>query len=69
MPRAAALDQIQLTYNFPGKWFRDKFVKGLDVYVNANDVARVCSHRKYRETAVGAAPQMRSYNLGVKINF
>ena len=63
------LDQIQLTYNFPGKWFRDKFVKGLDVYVNANDVARVCSHRKYRETAVGAAPQMRSYNLGVKINF
>lgn len=63
------LNQVQLTYNFPAKWFRDKFVKGLDVYINGNDLLSVCSHRKYRETNVGAAPQMRSYNLGVKINF
>lgn len=63
------LDQVQLTYNFPARWFRDKFVKGLDVYVNGNDLLMACSHRKYRETSVGSAPQMRSYNLGVKINF
>lgn len=63
------LNQVQLTYNFPARWFRDKFVKGLDVYVNGNDLLMACSHRKYRETNVGMAPQMRSYNLGVKINF
>lgn len=63
------LSQVQLTYNFPAKWFRDKFVKGLDVYVNGNDLLMAGSHLKYRESSVGAAPQMRSYNLGVKINF
>jgi len=63
------LNQVQLTYNFPSKWFADKFVKGLDIYVNGNDLLTACSHRKYRETTVGGAPQNRSYNLGVKINF
>ena len=63
------LNQVQLTYNFPARWFRDRFVKGLDVYVNGNDLLMAGSHRKYRETAVGSSPQMRSYNLGVKINF
>ncbi|MDE5734924.1 MAG: SusC/RagA family TonB-linked outer membrane protein, partial [Duncaniella sp.] len=63
------LNQVQLTYNFPSKWFSNKFVKGLDIYVNGNDLLTVCSHRKYRETSVGAAPQNRSYNLGVKVNF
>lgn len=63
------LNQVQLTYNFPSKWFADKFVKGLDIYVNGNDLLTACSHRKYRETTVGGTPQNRSYNLGVKINF
>lgn len=63
------LNQVQLTYNLPAKWFRDKFVKGLDIYVNGNDLLRLCSNRKYRDTNVGGSPQMRSYNLGVKINF
>ena len=63
------LNQVQLTYNPPAKWFRDKFVKGLDIYVNGNDLLRLCSNRKYRDTNVGGSPQMRSYNLGVKINF
>ena len=63
------LNQVQLTYNLPSQWFKNKFVKGIDVYVNGNDLLTVCSHRKYRETNVGAVPQMRSYNLGVKVNF
>lgn len=63
------LNQVQLTYNFPSKWFANKFVKGLDIYVNGNDLLTACSHRKYRETTVGGAPQTRSYNLGVKVNF
>ena len=63
------LNQVQLSYSFPARWFDRKFVKGLDLYVNGNNLATICSNRKYRETAVGAAPQMRSYNLGVKIHF
>ena len=41
----------------------------LDIYVNGNDLLSVCSRHKYRETSVGGAPQNRSYNLGVKVNF
>ncbi len=63
------INQVQLTYNLPSRWFTDKFVKGLDIYVNGNDLLSVCSRHKYRETSVGGAPQNRSYNLGVKVNF
>lgn len=66
---ALFLNQVQLTYDFPSVWFNDKFVKGLQMYVNGNDLLTVCSNRKYRETNVGLAPQTRSYNLGVKVNF
>ena len=63
------LDQIQLTYDFPSKWFDHKFVKGLQLYVNGNDLWRACKEKKYRETNVGGTPQTRSYNFGVKVNF
>lgn len=61
--------RAQLTYDFPATMFRDKFVKGLQVYVYGADLLTISKERKYLETAVGAAPQCRSYNLGVKINF
>lgn len=64
-----SLDQVQLTYDFPAKWFANKFVKGLQVYVNGNSLLWFCKEKEYRETAVGGAPQCRSYNLGVKVNF
>lgn len=64
-----SLDQIQLTYDFPSKWFANKFVKGLQVYINGNSLVMACKNKEYRETNVGSAPQMRSYNLGVKVNF
>ncbi len=64
-----SLDQIQLTYDFPAKWFDNKFVKGLQLYVNANSLWQTCKEKEYRETNVGYAPQTRSYNFGVKVNF
>lgn len=64
-----SLSQVQLTYDFPAKWFAGKFVKGLQVYVNGNDLWNVCKEKKYRETSVGYGPQVRSYNFGVKVNF
>lgn len=64
-----SLDQIQLTYDFPSKWFDHKFVKGLSLYVNANSLVMACKNKEYRETTIGGLPQNRTYNFGVNINF
>lgn len=63
------LNQIQLTYDFPSRWFEKKFVKGINIYINGNDLAMIGPNRKYRETNVGSMPQVRSYNFGVNVNF
>lgn len=63
------LDQVQLTYDFPDKLFANKFVRGLQLYVNGNSLLKACHEREYQETAVGGAPQCRSYNFGVKVIF
>lgn len=66
---AFSLDQVQLTYDFPAKWFANKFVKGLQLYVNGNNLLVLCKEKEWRETNIGASPQCRSYNFGVKVNF
>lgn len=63
------LDKVQLTYDLPGSIFRDKFVKGLQVYVNGNALATISKERKKLERNVGAFPQCRAYTLGVKVDF
>lgn len=64
-----SIDKIQLTYDFPAKLFAGKFVNGLQLYVNGNDLLTVRENNKYHETSVGVSPQCRSYNFGVKVNF
>lgn len=63
------LSRVQLTYDFPTHIFGDSFVKGLQVYAYGSDLLTISGERKYMETAVGAAPQCRSYNIGAKISF
>ncbi len=63
------LDKVQLTYDLPSSLFRDKFVKGLQVYVNGNSLATISKERKQIERNVGASPQCRVYTLGVKVDF
>lgn len=63
------LDKVQLTYDLPSSLFRDKFVKGLQVYVNGNSLATISKERKQLERNVGASPQCRVYTLGVKVDF
>lgn len=63
------LDKVQLTYDLPSSLFRDKFVKGLQVYVNGNSLATISKERKQLERNVGATPQCRVYTLGVKVDF
>lgn len=63
------LDKVQLTYDFPKRWFAQKFVSGLQVYVSGSSLATFAKERKYLETNVGSEPQCRMYNLGVKVDF
>lgn len=64
------VDKIQLTYDFPQRWFDHKFVKGLQLYVyGANLCGFYREERKYQETNIGSAPQCRNYNFGVKVDF
>ena len=66
---AVRLNKVQLTYDFPSSMFQGSFVNGLQLYVYGADLLTIAKERKYMETAVGSAPQCRSYNLGVKVNF
>ncbi|MBQ7419530.1 MAG: SusC/RagA family TonB-linked outer membrane protein [Prevotella sp.] len=66
------LRKVQLTYTFPAKVFANtfaKFVRGLDVYVAANDLLTIAKERKLLEMNVGSAPQTRYYSIGLKASF
>ena len=66
---ALRLNKVQFTYDFPANMFAGKWINGLSVYVSGNSLLTIAKERKYMETNVGSAPQTRSYNLGVKVNF
>ena len=65
------LDRIQLTYDFNADMLgsASKVVKGLQLYVNANDLLTIAGERKQLERNVGYAPQTRSFTLGAKVQF
>lgn len=68
---AFRLDKVQLTYNLPQSLFQGKWtnwIKGVAVYVYGTDLLTIAKECKYMETAVGAEPQYRTYNLGFKVN-
>ncbi len=65
------LDRIQLTYDFSADMLgsASKVVKGLQLYVNANDLLTIAGERRELERNVGSAPQTRSFTLGAKVQF
>lgn len=63
------LERIQLTYDLPGSIFTGKYVKGLSVYVQANNLTVISKERKEMERAYSWGPQTRSYNFGAQIKF
>lgn len=66
---AVRLNKVQITYDLPSSLFKGSFVHSLSVYVYGSDLLTIAKERKYMETNVGTAPQCRSYNLGLKVNF
>ena len=66
------LRKVQLTYNICGGVFENtfaKFIKGIDVYVSANNQLTIAKERKILEMNVGSAPQTRYYSIGFKAMF
>ena len=61
------LRKVQLTYDFPEKYVKGKYVKALSVYLNGNDLLTISKERQLMETSIGSAPQTRFYNLGLKV--
>jgi len=56
----------------PGSLFENsfaKFVKGIDVFIGANNLLTIAKERKILEMNVGSAPQTRYYNIGFKAMF
>ena len=66
---AVRLNKVQLTYDLPERLFAGKFVKGMSVYCSGAGLLTLAKERKYMETNVGAFPQTRAYNLGLKMQF
>ena len=63
------LNRVQLTYDFKETFFNKSFVHGLSVYVQGDNLLVISHERELMEKNVGAAPQYRFYNLGVKASF
>ena len=66
------LRKVQLTYNISGGVFENtfaKFIKGIDVFVSANNLLTIAKERKILEMSVGSAPQTRYYSIGFKAMF
>ncbi|WP_026236050.1 SusC/RagA family TonB-linked outer membrane protein [Echinicola pacifica] len=63
------LDRVQVSYTFPEQLFGQRFLKGLDLYVNAANLLTIAPNRDILELNVGSAPQTRFYNLGLKAKF
>jgi TonB-linked SusC/RagA family outer membrane protein len=62
------LSKIQVTYDMPQEWFGGSFIKGLSLYLSGESLLTLSGERELMETTIGAAPQCRFYNFGVKVN-
>ena len=63
------LAQVQVSYDLPQYLLNGSFVKGLNFFVNGNNLLTISKERKHFEMNVGSAPQTRFYNIGVKATF
>ena len=63
------LAKIQLTYDFPTRWFQKTPIRALSAYVSGSNLLTIAKERELLELNVGSAPQTRFYNLGVKVSF
>jgi hypothetical protein len=63
------LTKVQLTYTLPQSILKNSFVKGFKAYISANDLLMIAKNKAIMELNVGAVPQTRFYNFGIKGEF
>lgn len=63
------ISKVQLTWSLPKKILRGSFVRGVSIYVSGNDLLMIAKNRDIMELNIGAMPQTRFYNFGVKGEF
>jgi len=63
------LSKVQLTYSLSKKILKDSFLKDLNIYVSGANLLTISRNKDIMELNVGATPQTRFYNLGVKAVF
>ncbi|GAA4917851.1 SusC/RagA family TonB-linked outer membrane protein [Mucilaginibacter defluvii] len=63
------LTKVQISYNLPETLLKGKLLKSIGMYVTGFNLLTVAKERKLMEMNIGAAPQVRLYNLGVKAGF
>ena len=61
--------KVQLTYDFASELFAGKIVKGVQLFLSADDLLMISKNKKIMETNVGGAPQNRFYNIGATVSF
>ena len=62
--------KVQLTYTMPESVLKNnKVIKGFSAYISGSNLLTISPERKHMEMNVGAAPQTRFFNLGVKLGF
>ena len=64
-----SLSMVQLTYDLPRKTLSASALKDLSIYVGGYNLLLLSKESKYMEMAIGSAPNVRTYNLGVKATF
>lgn len=65
---AFRLNNVQFTYDFPGKTFNGTFIDELSLYCGGNNLLTIAKEREYMEMNLGS-PQYRNFYLGFKAAF
>ena len=61
--------KIQLSYDIPKQLFENTFIGNIGIYIAGYDLLTIAKERKVLETNIGASPQMRLFNIGIKATF
>ena len=63
------LSKVQLSYDFSKSVLKKSFFSELGVYITGTNLLTVSANRDILERNVGAPPQTRLYNIGLKASF
>ncbi len=61
--------KIQLTYQFPDPVLQSLGMKGISIFLAADNVAQIAKNREARDLNIGGQPRYRTFTLGIQTNF